>query len=104
MPCKTCWPPISNGSLKSPLISGNASDSCYTNTPKRFATKHNYELGVDPQTATVVSGERHAPVIYHEDPRLDSPLALQSRLSDHLTGLDTVIIQAWLAGSRHAVP
>jgi hypothetical protein len=69
-----------------------------------IATKHAHELGVDPQTATVVSGERHAPVIYHEDPRSDSPLALQSRLTEHLNGLDTTIIKAWLASSRHAAP
>jgi hypothetical protein len=69
-----------------------------------IAAKHAHELGVDPQTATVVSGERHAPVIYHEDPRLDSPLTLQSRLTEHLNGLDTTIIKAWLAGGSHAAP
>jgi len=60
------------------------------------AAKHALEISVNPFTGEKSMDASHAPLIYAQDPRTDTPEALQTRLMELLNGVDPVIVRGWL--------
>lgn len=61
-----------------------------------MALKHADELGVDISTGDVVTGEAHAPLLYHSDPRSDEPESLCAIIERQAAGWDAIVVRAWL--------
>lgn len=61
-----------------------------------IAAKHEFEIAVNPLDGAKLSGVTHAPLIYENDPRSDSPSVLQQKLVQVITGSDQTIVSGWM--------
>ncbi|MBN2334449.1 DEAD/DEAH box helicase family protein [Candidatus Bathyarchaeota archaeon] len=61
-----------------------------------IALKHMHEYSVNPFTGVYSSGEVHAPLLYAQDPRENSPSSLIGLLNERMTNRDPVIVKGWI--------
>ncbi len=61
-----------------------------------IATKHSHNYSINPFTGDYEKGEEHAPLIYIDDPRDDSPTKLQTYLTTQLRECDFTIVEGWI--------
>ncbi|TFG15606.1 DEAD/DEAH box helicase [Candidatus Thorarchaeota archaeon] len=61
-----------------------------------IATKHSHNYSINPFTGDYEKGEEHAPLIYIDDPRDDSPARLQTYLTSQLKQCDFTIVDGWI--------
>jgi len=61
-----------------------------------IATKHSHNHSVNPFTGEYEKGEEHAPLVYIDDPRDDSPTKLQAHLTTRLKECDLTIVDGWI--------
>jgi hypothetical protein len=61
-----------------------------------IARKHNHEISVDLSSGTLKTGDVHAPMIYHTDPRHDSPVDLTKVIHERIHAIDPLIIKTWM--------
>jgi hypothetical protein len=60
------------------------------------AAKHMLEISVNPFTGEKTMDDSHAPLIYAQDPRTDTPEALEAHLARAIDGIDPTIVAGWL--------
>jgi len=60
-----------------------------------IAAKHDFETSVNPFSGEKSMGVSHAPLIYAQDPRNDSPIELEHHLTEAIRDKDVVIVSGW---------
>jgi hypothetical protein len=61
-----------------------------------IATKHSHNYSINPFSGDYEKGEEHAPLIYIDDPRDDSPTRLKAHLTTRLKECDLTIVDGWI--------
>lgn len=73
----------------------NRATRMWTRT-EQIALKHMHEYSVNPFTGVYSSGEEHAPLLYAQDPRDNSPSSLVGLLYERMVNRDKVIVKGWI--------
>jgi len=76
-------------------VTYNRATRMWTRT-EQIALKHMHEYSVNPFTGVYSSGEVHAPLLYAQDPRDNSPSSLVGLLYERMVNRDKAIVKGWI--------